>query len=318
MLNELKFVQGAVSRKDLLPVLTHFQIQDGRASGYNGVIGISTPIEFKTNCRPNAVKMVRAISKCEGDNIQLELTKGGRLKVESGKFRAFVECIDQEFPTFEPCGEHVAINGEALIRAFTSLQAFVGDDASRPWTNGILLRDQSAYATNNVCLVEHWIRSDVPFEANIPAIAIRELLRVKEIPVSAQIDTNSITFHYSDGKWIRSQLLSLAWPDFKKLLDVEHRAQVLHPDFFRAVESLRSFVDAAGRIYFEPGRISTHEGEGEGARYELDGFNYQGVFNVEMLRLLDGVADLADFTQFPKPCPFFGTELRGVIIGMKY
>ena len=43
MLNELKFVQGSVAKKELLPSLTHFKIEDGHIRGFNGTIAISAP-----------------------------------------------------------------------------------------------------------------------------------------------------------------------------------------------------------------------------------------------------------------------------------
>ncbi len=44
MLSALKFVKGAVSTKDYVPALTHFQIKGGRVTGYNGKLSLSSPI----------------------------------------------------------------------------------------------------------------------------------------------------------------------------------------------------------------------------------------------------------------------------------
>ena len=44
MLKALKFVQGAVSKKDLVPALTHFRIENGTVRSYNGMLALCTPI----------------------------------------------------------------------------------------------------------------------------------------------------------------------------------------------------------------------------------------------------------------------------------
>ena len=40
MLAELKFVQGAVAKKDFIPSLTHFEIKDGMIKGLNGSLAL--------------------------------------------------------------------------------------------------------------------------------------------------------------------------------------------------------------------------------------------------------------------------------------
>lgn len=54
---------------------------------------------------------------------------------------------------------------------------------------------------------------------------------------------------------------------------------------------------------------------------KLDGQSFgqdiKGIFNIDMLQILKGVANKIDFTKYPKPCPFLGDRIRGVIIGMK-
>ena len=43
MIDAVKFVQGAVAKKDYVAELTHFLIQDNRITGYNGIMGLSSP-----------------------------------------------------------------------------------------------------------------------------------------------------------------------------------------------------------------------------------------------------------------------------------
>jgi DNA polymerase III sliding clamp (beta) subunit (PCNA family) len=315
MLKELKFVQGAVSKKDLLPAMTHFRIEKNTVRSYNGSIALSSPIPFDIDCVPKADMLVRAISNCN-DTITLSMI-GNRLRVQSGAFRAFIDCIEGETPHVEPEGEIVNFDGAVLLKAVQTMMPFVGDDASRPWTNGILFKGQSAFATNNVTVIEYWLGVEVPFVINVPRNALKEMLRINEPPTHAQIHNNSITFHYSDQRWIRTQLLVTTWPEFTKILDVESNPAPVHPKLFEGLEVLKGFGDELGRVYYSDGVLRTQQEGDIGASYDIEGFNSTGCFQIAMLLLLKGVATHVDFDLYPKPCLFFGDRLRGAIMGLQ-
>ena len=317
MLKELKFVQGAVAKKDFLPAMTHFVIEDGRVRAYNGMIALSSPLPFDIDCKPKAEPLVKAISNCN-ETVTLSMTPAGKLRIQSGKFRAFVDCIEEETAHVTPEGQEVQLDGEAVLEALKVIHPFIGDDASRPWTNGVLLRGQSAFATNNVILVEYWVGAQFPFTVNVPRQAIREMLRINEPPTHAQVTDKSITFHYSDGRWVRAQLYESEWPDMAKVLDKQADATTVDQRIFEALTTIKPFADKMGRVFISDGTLSTsHDSNVEGASYEIPGLPFAGIYNIDMLNLLKGVAELADFTTYPQPCLFYGQKLRGAIIGMR-
>lgn len=317
MLKELKFVQGAVARKDLLPAMTHFRIEKGTVRSYNGAMAISAPIPLDIDCCPRADAMVRAIGSCQ-EATMISLTPNGRLSVRSGKFRAIVETIQGETPHVEPEGELVQFDGAAVVNAFRILEPFIGTDASRPFTNGVLLHEGSAFATNNTCLVQYWLGAAFPLRVNVPRAVIKEVLRIDEPPTHGQVTADSITFHYPDGRWLRSQLLSTEWPldIISKLLDQPHNAQPLPEDFFPGLATLRGMTDGAARVYMSDCAMRTDVDPEEGAVYEI-GLPSEGLYNMHMLTLLEGVVSSIDFTRYPEPALFFGDNIRGAIIGMR-
>jgi DNA polymerase III sliding clamp (beta) subunit (PCNA family) len=316
MLKELKFVQGAVAKKDFVPAMTHFRIEKRTVRSFNGHMAICSPIELDLECTPKADMLVKAISGCE-EEVILSLTEKGRLRVQSGRFRAFIETIEGETPHLEPSGKIVQINGTALLDSFQKISEFIGNDASRPWTNGILLRGQSAFATNNVCLIEYWLAIDIPFVVNIPGTAIKEVIRVSEPPIHLQLDDNSVTFHYEGGRWIRTQLYITQWPDISKVLDQPSNPVPVDPRLYTALDSLSQFSDELTRVHLKDGILRTHTVDEVGASYEVDGLGIDGLYQIKMLRLLEGVAETADFTRYPNPVLFFGKNLRGAIVGMR-
>lgn len=314
MLKELKFVQGAVAKKDLMPAMTHFRIEGGHVRSYNGNLALSSPLPFDIDCTPKADSLVRAISNCT-ETISLNMTTGGRLHIQSGSFRAFVECVEGETPHVMPAGEDVFFDGEALLEAFKVLYPFIGNDASRPWSNGVKLHDKSAFATNNVTVVEYWIGTEVPFDITVPRYAIKEMIRVDEAPTHAQIDKGSITFHYTDGRWIRSQLLSSEWPDLDRILNKTCNPIPLDPRLFEGMETLRNMTDGIGRLYIVGGIMRTHLEEQTGGTFDVQGIGFEGCYQIHMLSLLKGVVTTADFSLYPAPCLFFGERIRGALVG---
>lgn len=314
MLKELKFVSGAVAKKDFIPAITHFCIEGGHVRAYNGTIALSSPIDCDLDCKPKAIPMVNAIARC-GETIAMSLTPMGKLSIKSGPFRTLIECIaDEEVNSHvQPEGQRIDFDGTAMLAALKTLMPFVGNDASRSWATGILLKGQSAYATNNVCLVEYWVGATFPLVVNIPKPAIVEMLRIGEPPMYAQATETSITFHYSNGRWIRSQLFSTEWPDVERLLTGEHDAKPVPPELFEGLATIKPFMGKLGQVFINEAFMHTHQDISEGATFDISWLSGGTSFSLEMLQLLEGVAKTADFSMYPSPCMFFGERVRGVI-----
>ncbi len=318
MLKDLKFVQGAVAKKDLVPAMTHFRIEQGNVRSFNGQMALSSPIAFDIDCNPKATQLVKAIQQC-GEAITLSMTAGGRLRIESGSFRAFVETVDGDTVHPLPEGEEIYFDGQTLLDACKLLADFIGNDASRPWANGILFLGQSAFATNNAALVEYWMGTPFPCQINLPRFCVQEIIRVNEPPTHAQLGDRSITFHYPDGRWIRSQLLDGIYP-FEKVQEILAKPcnpKPVPPELFTGIETLKAMADGASRIYIKDGLLRTHLEEFTGGAYEVEGIDFEGCYNLAIFSLLSGVVTSADFSTYPEPALFFGDKLRGAIIGMR-
>lgn len=319
MLEQLKFVAGAVAKKDFLPAMTHFVIENGFVRSFNGTLAICSPIPIDINCKPKALTMVKAIGQCkDASTTTMAMTPAGRLSIKNGSFRALIECVEESAVHVMPEGDIVEIDGKMMVECFKVLEPFIGDDASRPWSNGILFQGMSAFATCNVVLVERWLGVQFPRNVVIPLSAVREVLRVGEPPTHAQCTDKSFTFHYSDGRWIRTQLLDpTAWPQLDKILNRDCKPVPLADGMFDGLATIKPFADKELRVYFNGSVMSTHTTDEEGARMEVEGMDMIGVYAIDMLQLLQGVATKADFTAYPGPCAFFGEMIRGVIIGRK-
>ncbi|HEY6020870.1 MAG TPA: hypothetical protein VIY48_13510 [Candidatus Paceibacterota bacterium] len=318
MLSELKFVMGAVAKRDLIPGMTHFCIEDKNIRAYNGHLGIGAPINLDIDCKPHAQQLIKAVSQCSENHVTtISMMGNGKLRIMNGDYTVFVDCISEETPHVLPEGDRVEINGEELRKAFENLQPFMGTDASRPWTNGVLLHDKSAYATNNIAICQFWLGTPFPLTLNVPGEAIKEVLRVKEIATHLQVTSNSVTFHFSDGRWIRSGLWDNAFlGQLTAVMDrVVGNPVTTNLNLFEGLRAIAPFVNKLNEVYFDKGSLATHLDDGVGARYHVDGLPDRGCFVLEQLQLLEGVATKIDLSTYPAPCLFYGDNMRGAIVG---
>jgi len=299
-----------------VPELAHFVIENGSIRGYNGALALGAKINLDLNCKPKAIPFFKAISNCQ-DTIQMALTGAGKLSIKSGKFKAIIECLDEETMNIQPDGDVYEIDGAALLKALKIVVNLIGVDASRPWCEGVLLKEGSLFVTNNVILVEHWLGFIAPHPVNIPKIAIKELLRIGDAPVKCLVSNSTISFLYADDRWIRSQLLDVNWPNVSALLGGEANLELVDKTIFDGLEVVAHFADKANRIFFNHNVISTCQDASLGAEYEIDSVVPESVFNIDMFKLLKNVATKIDLSAYPKPCPFVGENLRGVIVGLK-
>lgn len=321
MIDALKFVQGAVAKKDFAPVLTHFHIHAGRVLGYNGSLALSSPIELDFTCSPQAAELVKSLQLC-GTAISVTQLPNGSLAIKSGKFKTVVQSSTDPYPTVEPIGHSVAIPGE-LLPVLEVLRPFISEDASRPWSRGILLRANSAWATNNVVVVQRWMGYGFPVDVNLSAATVDELLRIGEEPIAAQLEiseaddtSSSITFHFKDHRWLKSDLLSTAWPaSVGPLLDGPAEMEALPDELWDALKMIKSFTDASGAVFLSPGAISTCQNMEDGTVIEVRGLTHKGIFGWKYLSQLEKVVEAIDLTAWPRPCLFKGDKLRGAIIG---
>ena len=316
MIDSLKFIKGGVSKNELLSSTTHLQIKNNRITTYNGTFSISAPVSIDLNCNPHAISFVKCIDSCE-EIISFSSGNKGDLNIKSGKFKANIKCSIEDGLCIIPEGEIISIDGERLISCLSMLYPFVSTNPIHTWAKSVLISKQSAFATNNICLVEYWLGDMFPIELSLPAITIVELVKLKQAPISMQICENSITFHYDGEKWIKTHLIAEKWPDIRKFLDGFSNQKEIPSDLFKGLETIKPFVNNLNQVFISKNRVSTTNNHETGVSFDVDMLDCSGIFSLDMLLLLKNRATSIDLTTWPKPCHFRGDNMRGAIIGMR-
>jgi len=314
-LDALRFTASAVNAKSPVTEMTHFLIDNGQVRTTDGTLSLGSPIDLDLSCAPHADTLMRAVKSCS-DVVSLTLTPGGRLSVKSSKFKALVPCISVDDCSYhqKPSGMPADIPGDVILKAFNRLAPFVATDGLRPWANGIMLRGSSAFATNNVVLVEAWLGAELPLTANIPLSAVKAVIAQKQPPTRVTMDAQSITFFYESGRWIKTLLYEDDWPPVERILNEDCDPKPLPDELFNGANAISKFA-SGDKVYFRNGSMCSSPHDEEGATYQVQGLAENGKYNIEALKLLQGVATQADFDRYPKNALFFGENIRGVLIG---
>lgn len=321
MMSSLDWVRGAVNEKNLVQVLTHYCIYDGKIYGSNGRISIQAP--FPTLQEDPIVvpagPFYRAIDSCERDPV-IEL-KDDHLLLKSKvrkmrRIRLPLSGEPYDIPVTEGTRYEVP---KGYCDALRKIREFVSKDASRPWAMSILHKDGYLYATNNVILVR--TPFDWPPEYPIfclPGFTADEVLRLGQ-PDHIWVCENGMSYIYAGkGLILRSVMYEATWPNVDTMIPDCSNLPLLPSDFRSVTQDLVPFNedDKFPVIKYSGKTVETMEG-GMLASDELEHEVSEAAFHAVPLQLVLRYADHMDLGPYPKPCPFSGPGIEGVIVGVR-
>lgn len=313
MIETLHFVKGAVSTKDLIPVLLAFHLYDDRIQGTNGNVTIDAPLGVSIkNLTVHAERFLKAVDACDGD--PKFTASDDRLIVQRGKFKATIPLENhQSFPRTEQSKlKKCALN---LLPALRILKEFIGQDASHPWACGVLLQGDYIYATNNVVLARvefTWKEGPIV----LPSFAVDELLRIGQEPCKLGVTDNALTFGYDNGQWLRALLVKNNWPPSISGMIGKAREKIA-PSLRHCIIKVLPFCPDTKFpvIRIEDGMVKTMDGDMTASMLgEL--FTGKSIFRAEPLLAVLNIATHLDLSKYPKACPFRGPNVEGVILGV--
>lgn len=334
-------VRGAVSTRELSPVLTHFAYEAKRIHGYNGRIYLSAPLDLgdTPHFTVPAVLLCAAMDALETQAFltppQLEVRpatdkQSATLCISCGEFVANLPIGPIAlFPTpvIPPLPDHhsKAKPAGALLPVLKTLRPFVGEDASRPWCASIRFMAGHAYATNNVVVASVPLPARFPYlDCALPVTAVEELLRMGEEPLAVlQAGQTALVCYLPYGVILRTQLIQEGWPDAQALMDQVHD-NVDKRTWIPVTDALRHAVTALAPLCPDPSlpalvlegtTVATRAGASSAT---VGGFKgLVGVYHpTKALEPVLVAASHVAWVKYPR-VPWRGPGgLRGVLVGM--
>lgn len=327
MRNAFNLVRGAVSEKDLIPVLTHFAYDQGRIHGFNGRVHISVPLDLGSlpSFTVPANLLIAALDACGEAEPQITVSTA-TVTVAAGTFSADLprgDIAQFPIPVVPPAPPKVKRN-RALLPVLEILHPFIGEDASRPWCAAIKLEAAVAYATNNVVVAAMPLPKNLALRTTcaLPVYAVQELLRMGLEPESvvAEGDT-ALVFYLPGGVYLRSNLIADGWPDVGELLA---RIHVPEAQWIKVPKGLAAAAAAVTpfcpdpklpAIVLDGTQVTTRAGASSASVGGFQGL--QGTYHAKALEMVLASATRVAWGCFPR-VPWVGESgLKGALVGLK-
>lgn len=318
MLETLQTVLVAVADRDLVPILTHLQFRGGRVMGGDSRITVNAPLsvpELEGLCVP-AAKLVKAVAACGGQPNLKRDDAGTFVQVSKGRTRIKLPCRSADEYVSPPLPPDTPAEGKLTKAPLARVRKYVSQDASKPFSVGVLLRNGYAYATNNVILVRTPVDYSGP-EVCIPVYCVEELLKLPIEEYSIHFAENGLYLRSADT-WVHTLALAHRWPDVERFFDGWSEPPAVDAAALKtALKTVRDFVpdDNYPIMRFVGNVLKTLDGE---YTAEVDGFDVaDSAWRYEMLDLVLQDADRLDFAAYPKPARWSGNGLQGMLTGSR-
>jgi hypothetical protein len=316
LLSALEFLAPAAASIGA-PYQTHCQIKDHAAMIFNGTIAMGIMIAEDLVANPNLLLLIAALSKCK-EETQIVQLDNNRLSIKSGKFNAYVPCVEPD--TLAPViPDRSAYPCNDAIKTSLKIVGDIAEEKSpRVITASVMLRTGSAIATNGHIIMEHWHGIDMP-PLLLPKLAVTNLLKIDKKIVSFGVSMNteqqftSVTFWFADGSWFRTQLYTEKWPDVDKILNSPATLWPVPSGLWEALDAIKDFTGEENRVYCEGKTISTNDDLAVGANYEISGVMPKIIFNHKLLSMFAPYATQADFATEFDGAKFQGEGFRGAL-----
>lgn len=315
LLESLSFLSTITKDEDGV-LESHVLLKNRIAIASNGKLSAGCPIEEDLFAAPNNKLMVEALKKCGHEFAITQLDE--KLSIKSGKFKATIPCLD---PTliFSPTPDAPqAVIDDRFKAALLSIESVKVDEFERLVTYAFLMNGRSVIATDGKIIIEHWHGIELPVGPPIPKTLIPTITKNTKKLAQFGCSNSSVTFYFEDGSWVKSQLYAGEFPAMDHIINREANPFPVPADFFKGLEAVAPF-SPNGNIYFDNGIMRSHNVDGVGANYEVEGLPKGPIYNAKYLSMIKDIAKQIDFVvpgpQNSNMLFFFGDSVRGVISG---
>jgi len=315
LLDALKFIAIAQDSEGS-NFQTHCRIYGGTITASNGGITAGMYIDEVLQCAPHTKTLIAALEKCK-ESIVMTLLDSGRLAIKSGKFAPKVPCLPVSDLQPPQPDSPVANITDDIKKALAACIA-VAKDGEAPPACGVLLKANTAVATDRHIVVEAWHGIDLP-PVFLPRQSAAAVANCSKPLKSFGFSDTSATFFFEDNSFIKTQLFENTFPDYERFLNAQTTPYPLPAGFFEAVETVAPFCDKF--VFFDNGNAMSHKNADEATLYEIAGVPDRTAFSLDQLKILRAhMADVQFKVGDRQMTYFFSADkmVRGAIAMIHY
>lgn len=294
----------------------HCRLSRNMATAFDGVLACGHPIVDGLDAQPHTATFVKALAKCKE---HLSITHVDEMiLVASGGFKVRIPC--DPVPNSVAAADPPAIGvTEAFAHALSLVVKLPEDGADSFMARTVFVNNTSVVACHRGhVLIEAWHGLALGCVAPLPVRSVKAVLAAGKPIVALGWSDRSVTFHYGDGSWIKTQREEGTWFEYERLLNVGATMEALPVNLLDGLKFLKDFSED-GRVRFVDGGLQTSDSDKIGASFECIGLRAPGTFKIEYLLHLRELAAEADLYH-AKGCLFNGQSegvyVRGLIARM--
>jgi hypothetical protein len=278
-------------------------------TGMHGGVSLDTPAEFNVPAKEfdTALSRMKAVQSLafDGDSLML---KGDRLKVS-------IRCKLDEPPEIPALPENWQRFPAETIAALKLAKNFVGEQS---WQASIRLMDERVAAFTGKSGIEITVPHLI-IGSSLLTIECANFLIDQDAPDEYSAASNCIFFRWSNGRWLKSQLVDAQMPN---LTPVFGKAGTDAPTPITS-DWRTAFDDAStlsnGNIIITPLAIQSELGAASSSvSIETKGVmdDHQSCWSADVLAPIIANATQWNPGAYPNPSLFIGPNFRGVVIGL--
>ena len=309
MINNIKLVSGFAHR-DKSNIFSNVLIKDGFMTAQNELTGISVAVDCDIDFCCNADRLNQSLINCDPEKLKLSI-KNSRVYIVSGRFKSNIELIPVDnYPLIDNSGDSIDIQPD-IISQLSSITQFTDPNDIRIALQGVALTDGFIKATNGHMAIKKTIQNISGIdELIIPTKSLQSMIKANTIIKSMTVKNKMVFFNFEDG-YVFTKTLDHKMPDIDKIL-CEMSEQTDISLLQGAIKSIAALCGDSRTIILG-NTIQNQNGDAS-----IGGFNLkETAFNADYLLKIIDIADFIDFSKYPGPCPFIGSDIKGAIVGIK-
>lgn len=315
LLEAVKFVAHAQQGKGD-EAATHSIIRYGTIIASDRTLAAGARIvEDDLDCCPQTERLMLALKRCGEEHSIVQ--QPDSLFVRSGEFSAYVPLCDPGKLTVAIPDPACAPLGDEFRAALKATSVLVKENAATVLQSCIQLGAYSACSTNGTVILEAWHPYDMPPGLLIPKRFADAVVKIRKAIKSFGFSADTLTIHFEDASWIRTNLYKEKIPDMlSKLVRIENPATPFPVGFFGQVAEIAKWSED-GRVYVSDSTISSHpptaERTGSVLSFPIADMAENASYPIASLKLISKLATHFDDRVAEKVTMFFGPRLRGAI-----
>ena len=324
LINALRFI--CVAQRKAGPTNVQFcNISHHWIAASDGIVTAAHPIQEDIQTCPQTHPLIEALATvAQARELAITQLTPAALAITSGAFRGLISCVaPAEVPITGPDPIAVQLGdaqGIAIQRALGGVSTVAVDGSPDAIKAGVYLQPRTAVATDGAALLESWHGVELPGAVLMPRYAALAVGATKMLLTGIGASTSSVTFHFQNGAWLKTQLFAERYPNYQPLFETTPGASVWSapPDFFKAIDAIDSF-STDGTVHFTAQGIASDATKEQASTYKIEGLPDNMAFKAKLLQSVKHAFETAVFDSFNRKVVFRNDKamIRGVAMAVE-